>query len=50
MGGWGFVLLAYGVVWTALALYVVALQRRMRRAAAKLAQAESKGSAVRNAS
>ena len=34
MGQWGFVFLAYGIVWGAILLYVVLLKRRIRKAAA----------------
>lgn len=34
MGQWGFVFLAYGIVWGAILLYVVLLKRRIRAAAA----------------
>ena len=34
MGQWGFVFLAYGIVWGVILLYVVLLKRRIRRAAA----------------
>jgi len=32
MGQWGFVFLAYGVVWSAILLYLVSLKSRLRRA------------------
>jgi CcmD family protein len=41
MDGWGYVLLAYGIVWTALAGYWLSLRKRMRRAEAKLSRIES---------
>lgn len=34
MGQWGFVFLAYGIVWGSIMLYVVLLKRRIRAAAA----------------
>ncbi len=34
MGQWGFVFLAYGIVWSAILLYVWLLKRRIRKAAA----------------
>lgn len=34
MGQWGFVFLAYSIVWSAILLYVVLLKRRIRKAAA----------------
>ena len=36
MGHWGFVLLAYGIVWCSIAVYTVFLKRRTRRAAAAI--------------
>ena len=36
MDGWGYVFLAYGVVWTVLGLYWLSLRRRMSRAQARL--------------
>lgn len=41
MGAWGFVFLAYGVVWGAIALYLMSLKRRLSRAEAELAQLRS---------
>jgi CcmD family protein len=41
MDGWGYVLLAYGVVWTALAIYWLTLRKRMSRAEAKLSEITS---------
>jgi CcmD family protein len=38
MGAWGFVFLAYGIVWGAIVIYWVTLKRRFRRAEAELAQ------------
>ena len=32
MGAWGYVFLAYGIVWGALLLYLFSLKRRLRRA------------------
>jgi CcmD family protein len=37
MGAWGFVLLAYGIVWTAILLYLFLLKRRFHKAQAELA-------------
>ena len=34
MGHWGFVFLAYGIVWCSILVYAVLLKRRIRRAAA----------------
>jgi CcmD family protein len=36
MGPWGFVFLAYGIVWGAILLYLVALKRRYLSAQAEL--------------
>jgi CcmD family protein len=41
MDGWGYVLLAYGIVWTALVIYWRSLTKRLSRAEAKLSQFES---------
>ena len=49
MGKWGFVFLAYGIVWSAIVGYFFRLKSRMRKAEAKLAQLTSKGSAGKNA-
>jgi CcmD family protein len=38
MDGWGYVLLAYGIVWTALVIYWLNLRKRMSRAQAKLSE------------
>jgi len=38
MGPWGFVFLAYGVVWGALLLYLALLKRRRRKAEADLSR------------
>jgi CcmD family protein len=36
MGGWGYVFLAYGIVWGAILFYLCSLKRRLRRAEAEL--------------
>jgi CcmD family protein len=36
MGPWGFVALAYGIVWGTILLYVFLLKRRYRRVATEL--------------
>ncbi len=41
MGPWGFVLLAYGIVWTALILYLLILKRRYRKVEAELSRLRS---------
>jgi CcmD family protein len=38
MQPWGFVFLAYGIVWATIVLYVIALKRRYQKAEAELAQ------------
>ncbi len=37
MSGWGYVFLAYGIVWVALLLYLFFLKRRARRVETELA-------------
>jgi len=39
MNPWGFVFLAYGVVWSALVLYLFSIRRRLRKVETKKAQA-----------
>ncbi|HZA56592.1 MAG TPA: CcmD family protein [Candidatus Udaeobacter sp.] len=41
MSAWGYVFLAYGIVWGALLLYLFSLKRRFRRAETELAQLRS---------
>jgi CcmD family protein len=41
MSGWGYVLLAYGIVWGALLLYLFSLKRRYRRAEMEVAELRS---------
>jgi CcmD family protein len=38
MGAWGFVFLAYGIVWGAILIYWLTLKRRVHRAETELAQ------------
>lgn len=38
MGAWGFVWLAYGIVWLVLLAYVFILRHRLRRVEAELAE------------
>jgi CcmD family protein len=38
MGAWGFVFLAYGIVWGAILLYLYSLKRRYHAAQAELVQ------------
>jgi CcmD family protein len=49
MGPWGFVLLAYGIVWCAILLYFLMLKSRMQKAGERLSQLDSKGSAGKHA-
>ena len=52
MGAWGFVALAYGIVWSALLIYLFTLKNRLRKAETRLAQLRqlrSKGSVGANA-
>jgi CcmD family protein len=41
MGPWGFVFLAYGIVWAAILIYLVTLKRRVNRVQAELTQLQS---------
>jgi len=41
MGAWGFVFLAYGIVWGTILLYLISLKRRYDRAQAELAHLRS---------
>ena len=41
MGGWGFVALAYGIVWGTIVVYLYGLKRRYHRVAAELDQLRS---------
>lgn len=41
MGAWGFVLLAYGIVWGTILIYWLTLKRRLERAEAALAQLQA---------
>lgn len=38
MGHWGFVFLAYGIVWCSVVIYLALLKRRIRRAAMRSEQ------------
>jgi len=49
MGAWGFVFLAYGIVWCAILIYWLTLKRRLRRAETKLAQLGEYRESQRNA-
>ena len=41
MGAWGYVFLAYGIVWSAIVLYLLCLKRRLRLAETEAAQLRS---------
>jgi CcmD family protein len=41
MGAWGFVSLAYGIVWAAILLYLLGLKRRYKKAESELAELRS---------
>jgi CcmD family protein len=41
VGAWGFVFLAYGIVWGVILLYLLFLKRRLQRAEVELAQLHS---------
>ena len=43
MKGWGFVFLAYGIVWFALLVYLATLKRRLRKADDELARLRAAG-------
>ena len=49
MGAWGFVLLAYGIVWGAISIYWLTLKRRLRRAETELAQLRASQESQSNA-
>jgi len=38
MGPWGYVFLAYGIVWGAIVVYLILLKRRYRRAESELSR------------
>jgi CcmD family protein len=44
MKGWDFVILAYGIVWLTLLVYLTNLKKRLRKAAEELAQLRRAGS------
>ncbi len=44
MGPWGFVFLAYGIVWSALLIYLFSLKRRLRKAERELSEHYCKAS------
>jgi CcmD family protein len=45
MGAWGFVSLAYGIVWGTILVYLILLKRRYMNAAAELDTLKSKEAA-----
>ena len=49
MGAWGFVFLAYGIVWGAILIYWLTLKRRLRRAQTELAQLRASQESQENA-
>ena len=49
MGPWGFVALAYGIVWGLIVVYLLSLKRRHKDAQADLAALESAGETKRDA-
>ncbi|MEE8075732.1 MAG: CcmD family protein [Candidatus Binatia bacterium] len=49
MGHWEFVFLAYGIVWSAVLLYLVLLKRRLRKAEAERALYRRPGPSEDNA-
>lgn len=49
MGPWGFVLLAYGIVWAVLLAYIAALRCRIRKAEAQLEELRWQAAKVRPA-
>ncbi len=42
MRAWGFVFMAYGIVWCALLVYLFALKRRLRKAETELSSLRNK--------
>lgn len=38
MGAWGYVFLAYGIVWGAIVMYLISLKHRLRKAELELAR------------
>ena len=49
MSPWGFVLLAYGIVWAALLLYFFLLKRRLHKVEVELSDLRSSGDLKRDA-
>jgi CcmD family protein len=48
MSAWGFVFLAYGIVWGAILIYWLTLKRRLRNAETELAQLRASQESPRN--
>ena len=48
MSAWGFVWLAYGIVWFVLLLYLLSLKSRLRKAEGQLSQLRSAGRPVKH--
>ena len=48
MGAWGFVFLAYGIVWCAILIYWLILKRRLHRAETELAQLRASQESQKN--
>jgi CcmD family protein len=48
MEAWGFVFLAYGIVWCAILIYWFTLKQRLRRAETELAQLRASQESPRN--
>ena len=49
MSPWGFVFLAYGIVWAALLLYLFLLKRRLHKVEVELSDLSSSGDLERDA-
>ena len=49
MSAWGFVFLAYGIVWFALLVYLFAVKRRFRKVEKELSSLRSSGGLEKNA-
>jgi CcmD family protein len=49
MGAWGFVSLAYGIVWCVILIYWLTLRRRLRRAETELGQLRASRESQKNA-
>lgn len=49
MSAWGFVFLAYGIVWLALLIYLLLLKRRLHKVEVELSDLRSSGDLKRDA-